>query len=123
MIQDSSRTRRLEGEDSVNSVRESVAYSSCCLAWFAALESAWFVRGVPTSHTSHIRSGGIPTNNASVSSGTDPDHVVRPASAMLPTKTPSVTETVAVPCELGLCAIFHAALKAGPSEISRSAIQ
>src|SRR4051812_33438485 len=73
MIQNSSRARRLEVEDSMISVRESVAYNSCRLALsFAALFSALFVRDVPISHTNHSRSGGTATSNARVSTEADP---------------------------------------------------
>jgi hypothetical protein len=97
MIQDSSRARRLEGEDSMKSVRESVAYNSSRLTCFAALDSALFVRDVPASQTSQSTNGGIATNSASVSSDTEPDQVVCPPTAMFPAKAPFPNETPAVP--------------------------
>jgi hypothetical protein len=102
MIQDSSRARRLEVEDSMISVRESVAYNSCGLARsLAAICSALFVRDVATNHISHSSRGGPATNNVTVSIEADPVHVGCPAWEIFAVNAPFPKLTATLPCEFG----------------------
>jgi hypothetical protein len=100
MIQNSSRARRFEVEDSRISVRESVAYSSLCReSAFAASLPALFVREVPTSQTSHNNSGGTATRSASVNGEIDPAQLDRPASKIVALTIPFPTFIEASPCD------------------------